>query len=97
MGRNATEIQHLFNRIAPVYDQLNDNLSLGQHRIWKKMAVKWAEPQSGNRAIDVCCGSGDLTRLLAQKIGSQGQVFGLDFSSELLEVARQNTTQPTID
>src|SRR3712207_8930427 len=45
--QNATEaapIQALFDRIAPAYDQLNDWLSLGQHRIWKQMAVKWSQP-----------------------------------------------------
>ncbi|KAL6351433.1 hypothetical protein AAG906_040787 [Vitis piasezkii] len=39
--RCADERQALFNRIAPVYDHLNDFLSLGQHRIWKRMAVSW--------------------------------------------------------
>ena len=39
----ASEIKDIFDRIAPVYDRLNDRLSFGQHRIWKKMAVKWSE------------------------------------------------------
>lgn len=55
------EIQEMFNRIAPVYDSLNDWLSLGLHRIWKLMAVKWTNPQPQSVALDLCCGSGDLT------------------------------------
>ncbi len=87
----ASQIQTIFNRIAPVYDQFNDWLSFGQHRIWKLMTVKWADPQPGDRGLDICCGSGDLTRLLAEKIGSQGQVTGLDFSADLLAVAKQKS------
>lgn len=83
------QIQTIFNRIAPVYDRMNDWLSLGQHRIWKKMAVQWSQASSGDTALDLCCGSGDLALLLAQQVGGQGQVFGVDFSPNQLEIARQ--------
>ncbi|MBD2100593.1 bifunctional demethylmenaquinone methyltransferase/2-methoxy-6-polyprenyl-1,4-benzoquinol methylase UbiE [Leptolyngbya sp. FACHB-261] len=86
---SATEVQALFNRIAPVYDQLNTILSLGQHRIWKKMAVKWSQVEPGNIALDLCCGSGDLAEMLAQRVGPMGRVYGVDFSCNLLEVARE--------
>lgn len=85
----ALEIQSLFDRIAPVYDQLNLMLSLGQHRIWKKMTVKWSDPRPGYLALDVCCGSGDLTQLLAREVGRTGKVIGLDFSAQQLAIARQ--------
>ena len=86
---SAAEIEAIFNRIAPVYDRLNDRLSFGQHRIWKLMAVKWSEPKLGDDALDVCCGSGDLALLLAKKVGNQGKVTGLDFAREQLAIARQ--------
>lgn len=79
--------QKLFNRIAPVYDQLNDVLSLGQHRIWKRMAVKWCRASTGQQVLDVCCGSGDLAFRLAEAVGSSGQVVGLDFAQEMLDDA----------
>ncbi|HEY9796434.1 MAG TPA: class I SAM-dependent methyltransferase, partial [Leptolyngbyaceae cyanobacterium] len=60
----ASEIRDLFDRIAPVYDQLNNWLSLGQHRVWKLMAVKWSNPNPGNIGLDLCCGSGDLAQML---------------------------------
>ncbi|XP_054809481.1 2-phytyl-1,4-beta-naphthoquinone methyltransferase, chloroplastic-like [Prosopis cineraria] len=85
--RCATERQALFNRIAPVYDDLNDLLSLGQHRIWKRMAVSWSGATMGDRVLDVCCGSGDLAFLLSEKVGSYGKVTGLDFSKEQLLLA----------
>jgi demethylphylloquinol methyltransferase len=86
-----TEIRAIFNRIAPKYDQLNDLLSLGQHRVWKEMAVKWSEAKPGDTCIDLCCGSGDLSFRLSRRVGSTGKVYGVDFSHELLSVAKQRS------
>ena len=86
---SATEIKTIFDRIAPVYDDLNNWLSLGQHRIWKLMAVKWSNPKAGDLALDICCGSGDLTMMLAKQVGIEGKVIGLDFAPEQLAIARQ--------
>lgn len=88
---SARQIQQLFDRIAPRYDQLNDWLSLGLHHVWKRMAVKWCAPPVGGTCLDVCCGSGDLARLLAQRVGPTGQVYGLDFAAAQLAIARQRT------
>ncbi|XP_018447421.2 2-phytyl-1,4-beta-naphthoquinone methyltransferase, chloroplastic [Raphanus sativus] len=86
-SNSSSERQILFNRIAPVYDNLNDLLSLGQHRIWKNMAVSWSGARTGDKVLDLCCGSGDLAFLLSEKVGPSGKVMGLDFSSEQLAVA----------
>ncbi|KAF1874793.1 hypothetical protein Lal_00007407 [Lupinus albus] len=85
--RSSNDRQALFSRIAPVYDNLNDLLSLGQHRIWKRMAVSWTGAKMGDRVLDVCCGSGDLAFLLSEKVGSDGKVIGLDFSKQQLLIA----------
>lgn len=85
----STQIRAIFDRIAPVYDQLNDQLSLGQHRIWKQMAVKWSDAHPGDTCIDLCCGSGDLALRLARQVGGRGCVYGLDFSSAQLAIAQQ--------
>lgn len=84
---SAAEIRTLFDRIAPVYDRLNDWLSLGQHRVWKRMAVKWANPRPGDVALDVCCGSGDLALLLHREVGERGRVIGADFAPAQLQIA----------
>lgn len=85
---DRTEVQVIFDRIAPVYDQLNDSLSLGLHKIWKQMAVMWSQASSGDVCLDLCCGSGDLAWMLAKWVGSGGLVFGVDFSVEQLAIAR---------
>ena len=94
----ATEIKEIFNRIAPVYDELNDRLSFGQHRIWKLMAVKWSGAKAGDDTLDICCGSGDLALLLAKQVGNTGKVTGLDFAIEQLAIAKQRQMQkcPTV-
>lgn len=86
---SASQIKAIFDRIAPIYDRLNNWLSLGQHRIWKLMTVKWSEPKPGDTALDVCCGSGDLALMLAKQVGVNGRVIGLDFASQQLAIARQ--------
>lgn len=88
-----SQVQQIFDRIAPVYDQLNDWLSLGQHRIWKQMAVKWSQPKPGDNCIDLCCGSGDLAFRLARQVGDKGHVYGVDFSPALLDIASQRSQQ----
>lgn len=97
-GREGEERQRLFNTIAPVYDQLNDQLSLGLHRVWKRMAVKWSGARTGGRALDVCCGSGDLAFRLAEAVGPSGSVVGLDFSANMLADAarRQQERQAAL-
>jgi demethylphylloquinol methyltransferase len=76
----STDIQAIFNRIAPVYDRLNNDLSLGIHWVWKQMAVAWSGAKAGATCLDICCGSGDLTQLLAKQVGTTGTVIGADFA-----------------
>jgi len=88
------QVQQLFNQIAPMYDRLNDWLSLGQHRVWKKMAIAWTNPKVGDTFLDLCCGSGDVAMMLAKKISGKnktGRVFGVDFSESQLAIARKRT------
>lgn len=89
----ADDIRDLFDRIAPMYDDFNQTLSWGFHRIWKLMTVQWSGAEVGHSCLDVCCGSGDLALLLAQHVGPAGQVYGVDFSAAQLEVARHKGVQ----
>jgi demethylmenaquinone methyltransferase/2-methoxy-6-polyprenyl-1,4-benzoquinol methylase len=90
---SATAVQTLFDRIAPVYDRLNDDLSLGLHWVWKQMAVSWSGAAPGDCCLDLCCGSGDLAQLLAKRVGSSGQVYGADFAEAQLAIAAQRAAQ----
>lgn len=85
---HSDRVRNLFDRIAPRYDDLNDWLSLGQHRIWKQMTVKWSGAKPGDCGLDLCCGSGDLAFLLAEAIGPTGSVVAADFAPEMLNRGR---------
>jgi demethylphylloquinol methyltransferase len=88
----STDIQAIFNRIAPVYDRLNNDLSLGIHWVWKQMTVSWSGAKSGDTCLDLCCGSGDITQLLAKQVRSTGNVIGADFASAQLVIAAERIT-----
>jgi demethylmenaquinone methyltransferase/2-methoxy-6-polyprenyl-1,4-benzoquinol methylase len=84
--RRAAKVNDLFATIAPRYDRINDLQSFGLHRIWKRRLVKLARPAAGERALDLCCGTGDVALALAR----QGiEVTGLDFSEAMLRIARK--------
>lgn len=92
--QRAAKVSDLFATIAPRYDLINDLQSVGLHRRWKKRVVQMADIKPGDRALDVCCGTGDLSFLLAD---AGAQVTGVDFSEAMLEVAnsRAVTRKPT--
>ncbi|MBC8122937.1 MAG: bifunctional demethylmenaquinone methyltransferase/2-methoxy-6-polyprenyl-1,4-benzoquinol methylase UbiE [Gemmatimonadaceae bacterium] len=90
------QIRQIFDTIAPVYDRLNDQMSFGLHRVWKKMTVAWSGCAAGSVALDVCCGTGDLAFLLARRTGPTGKVYGVDFSTRQLALARKRDTQRQI-
>jgi demethylmenaquinone methyltransferase / 2-methoxy-6-polyprenyl-1,4-benzoquinol methylase len=82
--QRAAKVNDLFARIARRYDFLNDLQSFGLHRSWKRRVVKLASVHAGERALDLCCGTGDLSFALAQR---GAETTGLDFSAEMLGVA----------
>ena len=82
-------VQHLFDQIAPQYDQMNSVISLGTHRIWRQRVMTAMAVRSGDFALDLCCGTGDWTLALAQAVGPAGRVVGLDFSSVMIREARR--------
>src|SRR5689334_18158821 len=83
--QRAARVQALFARIAPRYDLINDLQSFGLHRYWKRRVLALARPEPGQRALDLCCGTGDLALALARR---GLEVVGLDFSAPMLDVAR---------
>jgi demethylmenaquinone methyltransferase/2-methoxy-6-polyprenyl-1,4-benzoquinol methylase len=84
-ARRSAKVHELFAKIAPRYDLINDLQSFGLHRYWKGRVVNLAQVKAGIRALDVCCGTGDLALAMARR---GALVTGVDFSEEMLEVAR---------
>jgi demethylmenaquinone methyltransferase/2-methoxy-6-polyprenyl-1,4-benzoquinol methylase len=86
-GADPTAVRELFERIAPRYDALNDLLSAGLHRHWKRTLLARLRPRPGERFVDLCCGTGDLALLLAERVRPGGEVVGLDAAAAPLERA----------
>jgi demethylmenaquinone methyltransferase/2-methoxy-6-polyprenyl-1,4-benzoquinol methylase len=82
--QRAAKVNDLFAAIARRYDLLNDVQSFGLHRFWKRRVIELAAVQPGNRALDLCCGTGDLALALARR---GADVTGVDFSPAMLEIA----------
>ncbi len=82
--QRAAKVGDLFAAIARRYDLLNDLQSFGLHRLWKRRVVRLANAKPGERALDLCCGTGDIALALARQ---GAETTGLDFSPKMLEVA----------
>jgi demethylmenaquinone methyltransferase / 2-methoxy-6-polyprenyl-1,4-benzoquinol methylase len=83
----AEFVNKMFNDIAPKYDLLNDVLSVGTHRLWKKKFINFALKQKPNSALDCATGTGDIAFKLKESIS--GKVVGIDFSSGMIEFANE--------
>ncbi len=82
----------MFDRIAGVYDLMNSAMTAGMHHRWREKAVDRAVLGPGDAALDVACGTGDLTLELQRRVGPTGRVVGSDFSERMLDLAREKAT-----
>src|SRR3989440_4043776 len=83
------QVRAMFDRIAGVYDRMNSVMTAGLHHAWRRRAADLAGVASGDRALDVACGTGDLAIELARRVGPTGEGVGLDFSARMLAIARE--------
>ncbi len=89
-ANRSAKVRQLFNRIAPRYDLINSLQSFGLHHAWKRRLVGLARVRPGRHALDVCCGTGDISFALA-KAGAT--TIGVDFSEGMLEVAERRQSR----
>ncbi|WP_203361890.1 demethylmenaquinone methyltransferase [Bacillus sp. REN10] len=90
MQQSKEERVHgVFEKISNNYDHMNSLISFQQHKRWRKDTMKKMAVKKGAKALDVCCGTGDWTMALAEAVGKEGKVIGLDFSHNMLEVGRE--------
>jgi demethylmenaquinone methyltransferase/2-methoxy-6-polyprenyl-1,4-benzoquinol methylase len=84
----AGEVRAMFDRIAPRYDLLNRAMTAGLDGRWRQTAAALADVAAGDRALDVCTGTGDLAFALADRVTASGEVVGVDFAERMLDRAR---------
>lgn len=88
-NRRTPDEQRVFNvfeAISRQYDFMNSVMSLGRHKAWRSLALNELGIKPGEVAIDICCGTCDLTIALAKQVGVYGRVVGLDFSPQMLRI-----------
>jgi ubiquinone/menaquinone biosynthesis methyltransferases len=81
-------VRGVFDSVASQYDLMNDLMSLGIHRIWKRIAVQLANVREGDSVLDLAGGTGDLTALYEKRVGSKGQVVLADINAAMLRTGR---------
>lgn len=84
----AKHVRSVFDSVAPKYDVMNDLMSAGLHRIWKRYTITVANPQPGQQVLDIAGGTGDLSRAFARRVGPTGRVVHTDINEAMLREGR---------
>lgn len=84
----AHKVAEVFDSVADRYDMMNDLMSAGLHRLWKRFAVEQSLVRPGERVLDVAGGTGDLTRLFMRRVGASGSVITTDINAQMLRRGR---------
>lgn len=87
-AEKAKKVGEVFHSVASKYDLMNDVMSAGLHRGWKRFAVEVSGVRPGDKVLDIAGGSGDLSKLFAKKAGTDGQVILTDINASMLGVGR---------
>jgi demethylmenaquinone methyltransferase/2-methoxy-6-polyprenyl-1,4-benzoquinol methylase len=88
----AGRVRGVFDSVASRYDLMNDLMSLGIHRLWKRYTVELAGVRRGNRVLDLAAGTGDLSERFAGIVGTEGEVVVTDINCAMLQRGRERLT-----
>ena len=87
-AEKQSKVGDVFHSVASKYDLMNDVMSAGLHRSWKRFAVEISGVKAGDKVLDIAGGSGDLSKLFAKKVGNDGSVTLTDINASMLAVGR---------
>lgn len=87
-SQKAGKVRAVFASVAPNYDLMNDLMSGGLHRLWKRFTIEMSGVKAGSKVLDVAAGSGDLSMQFARKAGPTGEVWMTDINSAMLRIGR---------
>ena len=87
-SEKARKVGAIFESVAPKYDLMNDLMSGGLHRLWKRFTIEMSGVKAGSKVLDVAAGSGDLSLQFARRAGPAGEVWMTDINSAMLRVGR---------
>jgi demethylmenaquinone methyltransferase / 2-methoxy-6-polyprenyl-1,4-benzoquinol methylase len=84
----ARRVEQVFDSVSPNYDLMNDLMSAGLHRYWKRFTVEQAALRPGMKVLDIAGGTGDLARAFARRVGRTGEVWLTDINGSMLSLGR---------
>ena len=87
--QKADMVAHVFHSVAAKYDVMNDLMSFGIHRIWKRFTIDCSGVRRGQRVLDLAGGTGDLAAKFSRMVGEQGQVVLADINDSMLKMGRE--------
>ena len=82
-------VNSVFNKVYKNYDLMNDLMSFGVHRFWKKNLITWMNPQPGNKIIDVGAGTGDLVKMISKKNANKNIFCCVEPNKGMLEMGKE--------
>jgi len=91
-NEKARLVRNVFDSVADQYDLMNDMMSFGAHRLWKRLTVFLSQVRYGERVLDLAGGTGDLTRLFHSRVGDKGEVILADINASMLRRGRDRLT-----
>ena len=77
-------VKKVFNKVYDKYDLMNDIMSFGTHRIWKKKLVSWINPKKNNKIIDVASGTGDIAKLCSENTNNNCEIVCVEPNEKML-------------
>ena len=83
-------VNSVFDKVYKNYDLMNDIMSFGVHRLWKKNLIRWMNPQQGNKIIDVASGTGDLAKIISEKNNNQNSICSVEPNKGMFEAGKKN-------
>ena len=89
IDKSALKIQKMFDSISGSYDLANHVMTLGMISFWRKKLLQHAQPKPDARILDCATGTGDSAFAFAKHLDKKGEVFGIDFSPKMIELAKQ--------
>ena len=89
VSEKAARVRDVFHSVAGKYDIMNDLMSFGAHRLWKKIAIETCQVKSGQAVLDLAGGTGDLAARFATIVGETGRVVLADINNAMLEAGRE--------
>ncbi len=87
-GEKAGKVAEVFHSVADRYNLMNDLMSAGLHRLWKRFAIEVSGVKPGDKVLDIAGGTGDLSALFLQKVGDSGEVWLTDINNSMLSIGR---------